>query len=296
MAMVWKNEIHGGTADQVPGAGDKYTRVFQIKMAASDSAYDACDATGINPGAAYPDDTDAVAVRRTAQLENPDQDRTIWLVTVYYEEPTESTPQDDPTNDDTQIHWGSYVVAEALAKDRNGDPILTSAGEPYDPPLMQDRHLPMVTITRNESSFDPADADTYKDTVNSGNITIAGLTVSARKALMLDIDCDRQKRAGTTYYRVTYQIAFDKDTFDRDPLDQGLRCRYYAAEGSGSGSPGDLPLKPCVIHGQEVTTPARLDGSGGQLADNASADDSEYLAFETYTTADWSSLSLPSSM
>ena len=235
-------------------------------------------------GDGYPGDAAAKARNITARLET--EDRLTYVVSVTYETPGAQgpgqEPETDPLADDPKITWGFDSEEEVAAKDKDGEAIKNSAKDSFDPPIVKRAYYPICTITRNEATFDPADADDFVNSVNNAGITIAGLTAAARKALMLDIACgEKSERNGTTFYPITFLIRFDRNTWDRDILDQGYN---YIDAGE---------KKRITIQGQPCDTPQRLDGSGGIRA-HAAAD--VFLTFRETDELDWSALNLPETM
>jgi hypothetical protein len=120
--------------------------------------------------------------------------------------------------------------------------------------------------------------------VNDASITICGKVAAAGTALIRRIGAEYQEANGYEYWSVTYVIAFKSDGWDREVLDAG----YYRAAKTGETE------RPRIERdGMPVTEPARLDGSGGKLAD-ASA--SVFLSFNTKSATDWSVFNLPTAV
>lgn len=202
-------------------------RTFRVKMAAAtDSAVLAEGAVGIPAiGDAHP-----VAITRKCQLVNvrKDQDRLYYLVTARYTTPVHSDPadpggvQDNPLLDPIQVDWGYWGRELAITEDVYGNPIVNAANDPFDPPYTDEVHNLMVTVTRNEATFNPVVADSYTDATNNDNCTIAGLTISPRQACCLELSGRTAWRNDSVYWVVTYRIAFKADLWDVRLANQGF--------------------------------------------------------------------------
>ena len=247
-------------------------------------------------------DGEVLEVRtRQASMVDPSS-RLVWHVAVHYEiqrgatvSGTDKTPV--PTDEQPKIRFGS--VARNLAVTRAFDvvdilglpqtPIENSAGDPFDPPLDQDKSNLVIFIMRNETSadFSPDIIADFKDTMNVKAVAIAGIALLANQGLFRDINAERMfDKDGKQYWAVTYQMEVDRTTHIKAILDQGFNALVVG---------GPLPANTTEIldgKGKPVNEPKKLDGAGARLAAGA---DPVYLDFQTYDTTDWDILALPNS-
>jgi hypothetical protein len=187
------------------------------------------------------------------------------------------------------------VVEKAYQEDDTfGSPtqaVVNSAQQPFDPPIMSEDFLPLITIRRNErlTDFDPNVKLQYMNTINAVNVTIAGMHLAAYTAWMRRISPTRRWKAnGDMYWDVTYEIVVDQATHYQRILDQG----YFII--SSGGVPTLYELEAIKdIEGVPVTAPALLDGTGARLAKGA---DAVYLNFLTLFPVSWKALNLPGSV
>lgn len=175
----------------------------------------------------------------------------------------------NPLTHPIKISWGTTKFERVCQYDINGDAITNSAGQYFDPPVTCDDSRMNLRIERNEPSFDPSIADTYKDSISSdvffgqqpGTWKIADITAD----LEYNVDC------GTPdgfYYKVTYTFEFRSEGWASMILDQGL----MVLNGSDQLVQALDNSSPPVA----VTSPIPLDGNGKALASSAD------LVFQTF--------------
>ncbi len=286
MAVVSVNIISEGLRSwKELGAGRGYTVQYLVILDdPTDSPGVARTAGGIpEVGDAYAWDVTATCKRVEATVAS--ESRLKYIVSVDYETPTANTPtSDDPLTDPVQIHWTTQIRTEVLDKDIYGTNVRNSAGDKFDPPLVQDLYDPLVTITRNELVYNPAFAQSYRGAVNEDYVIIAGMPAALAQALCLQYDADSEVRNGIAFWRVTYQIAFRAETWARGLLDLGMREITVA---------GDLTSDKTWIkddQDREVREAVRLNGLGQPLANDAAA--GIYGSFATYPLKEFGLLGL----
>lgn len=226
-------------------------------------------------------DLSLVCQSRTAK-ELPDSGGYAFDVDVEFStEGDDPEEEEDPVERPAQIQWGFVSFTETAYEDAAGDPILNSAGDPFDPSIERTYNDPAVTITYNADDFDPSVAIAYQDAVNSDQFTVAGKTIEAGLAKMHSIQATRLYEAGSTFWQIDIVIYFRKDGWVRKVLDQGFQ----------ELTNGERPPRPIKdSEGNPLMMPAKLDGSGAALAEGA---DPVYLDFTLYETMPFSALNLP---
>jgi hypothetical protein len=200
------------------------------------------------------------------------QDKRVWeFPLIYKSNQPDSTDQGGDSNYkedefvDTLIakkQWGfkSVQVPRRSSKVSDDDgatwttyayPTTTTAGETLL--TNEDRFLPVLTYTRNELSV-PTDILDIPGSVNSDSITLDGITVGPRMALISDVKISEWKRDQLYEFRtVTYTIVLKPDTWDLRLLNMGFyvkeagqvpkRGQQFAgmlADGTTPGIPKDL--------------------------------------------------------
>ena len=194
---------------------------------------------------------------------------------------------ENPLEAPTEVTWSSATYTEPVTVDIDGKAVVNSAGQPFDPPLTQERHPVVATIVYNSESYNPNTALNFQDYVNDGPATIANLkNVPARMAKILEIGAVQQYWEDISYWRVTVKVEVNNakwdvgQGWDRRILDQGI----YEKDDD------DKTVRMRTDDGEEVTEPLKLNGSGGKLDPQTA--DPVFLTRKTFKEADLSTLKL----
>ena len=277
MTITYIGENHA------PATNDRgsrsYTRSFRLSTTAkTETAYDVGSHASLpDIGEAHPDDANAFCTTLSVDPTDPWKG---WTVTAQYSD--QRTLAEDPTNDAAVITWGSEQFQRVAAFDRNGDAIVNSAGDPFDPPNMMDDSRRVVTVQKNLAVVPTWILD-YQDAVNSDSFTVDGVTVGIGLAKMQSVTVGEvQRRNGTVFRSVTFTIHLQRDGWLLAPLDAGFRELNYAGDLVNIKNPGDDELPGA---------PVPLDGSGAALA-NPSVSTCVFLSFAVYAQRAFSSLPL----
>jgi len=187
-----------------------------------------------------------------------DESNVLWLVRVDYEyKPTTNDPGGD--NGGIDISWDFEESQEPIFVDGNGNAILNSAGQSFDPPIDDIISDLVLTITRPEFSFDVARAVSFKDAVDFGFLASNG------HAKMRGISGRRGIVGGFNLWLVTYRIVFREFNptdgrfgWNRLILDEG-KIQVAAVDPGG----GIVQVAPILdASGQQVSNPVKLNGQG----------------------------------
>jgi hypothetical protein len=242
----------------------------------------ALQSIGINPGDQYIEGgapiqnlfVDSVNVKRV------NEDGLTWMGTVVISAYDVSLHQKNPLDNRIELNPGWAQFEEAVDRDINGNPILNTAGVPYNPPVMRDVSRPILTLIRNEQSFDPSVAETFKDKTNED--VFYGYAPKLVK--MHDIvGTELFHPACARYVRVNYETHFKPIRggqaygWTRDILSAG----YQQIVGG--------KLVPILSKGVPVTEAVPLDASGAQLAVGGTP---YYQQFDVYEGATFGDLNL----
>jgi hypothetical protein len=259
---------------------NKWTGALAVRSAipvALGNAYLLKDDTGT----AIEHDDWAFCTKIEAAVES--EDDLSWRVTVEYGYYDATIFGEQPLEHPIKISWGLTRFDTPLeqATDPNtGDiiAVVNSAGDYFDPPPTKDDSRWKLSIVRNEQTYDPSYADTYRDAVNNA-VWFGGLfDVGTAKCCGILGTLQYNPTCGY-YYEVTYEFEINYNTWKKKILDQGL----YTLDSSNVYSPA-LDDK-----GAPVTQPVLLDGAGAKLAEGAAP---VYLEFEVYSMVDFGPLGL----
>jgi len=192
----------------------------------------------------------------------------------------------DPFAVPPKVHWGSNKFERFCIKDALGNPITNTVNDPFDPPLKRDDSRPLLTITRNEPSFDASLAQTFKDHVNAGPF----LGYDPNTVKCHDITADKVYHADYGYYaEVTYEFEIREYQIDASGnilvngwfetvLNAGLRQIDI------NGNPAQI-----MINNTPVTSPVMLTTGGRYVG---AAGQPHYIDFQIYPSADFDKLNI----
>lgn len=197
------------------------------------------------------------------------EDGLEWIISIDYTpgnpNATGGGPDNNPLDVPIDVKWGFRDHEIVLERDINGDLVANTAGDPFDPPVTVDDPRLLMTVTRNEATFNFAWVVQYRNAINTD--PFAGFDPYFCKVLNIEATNQFNQDVGW-YYTVTYQFEFIcpkvndiTDGFRKKILSQG-----YRALGRASGLPFHVSYK-----GVEVNSPVLLDEGGHALVSGAPA-------------------------
>lgn len=212
----------------------------------------------------------------------------VQLVTVLFSSRSmrrHQEDQDDPVDQDPIISGGGTDFRRVPTKDKDGNPIITSAGEPITD-LQVDDSRATLFIQKNFNTIDP---DQYAEFTNAVN-TQTFFNRSARKWKLRKPRWQQRFRGDDTpFYTVTFEFDAapthgNNKTWDLDILDRGT---YYVDNNGAKHRFQDAK-------GRDLRM-GNLDGSGDKLADGI---DPVHIvpAFRYYPEKDFADLNIPTSL
>lgn len=236
------------------------TRFFSSNDATS--AADAVNATGVpNIDDDHPDEPRTKCSSKAARQISP----TYFEITVRYRIPADGTshggPNDDPLNNAPIIRWDIGSETVQIDRDRDNNPILNSAGDPFDTGIFREETTIFFTYTRWERFFDLARALQFSNTVNSDAIVIRGVGgLSPGQIKCRTITPAEANTAGATSLAIAYSFELRADGFQSRLRDQG-----FYTHTSVSGDTVRTEIKSKTV--EPVTAAVMLDGSGKTIED-----------------------------
>lgn len=289
MAIIKITELARGKGTRESDGTVTYERTFHVY---SDSVTESPDtiveATGIpRVGDKYPGDR-WCPVKTITPTQNTDN-RTLWEVVVAYSNAKSDQSQTDrpikPWMRPSKVSWSKYSMEEALVKDRDGNTILNSAGDLFNPPTKWERHFPVVRITRYQRNFDFNMLLDYLDHTNVYACTIAGFYVGVDRALMTNVEGTMVEVDGFNCWEVSYEIMF-ASSWKKEILNSGY---YYLA---WNEELTDLVRTRYTdpATNKPMETPALLNESGGLL--EMPGGEPTYQSFDVYPQANFGPLGL----
>jgi len=184
----------------------------------------------------------------------------------------------DPSNDEILIAWDSEIYQEDIFEDVFGNALMNSAGDYFiDPSPNRDASHLIAKLNFNVLSV-PVWALSLKNTVNDAPITIDGLTIATGLAKVQRMSIgNRMKRNDVVYRPIDMEIHIHEDGWLFEPLDAGFRER--------DDYTGELKQIVNELDGEEVTSPAPLDGAGHAI-DSPTPENAIFGSFTIYRTGD----------
>jgi len=230
--------------------------------------------------------------------------------TATYARKTSTQAEEDVSWTGTQINFGDaeYEEVVEVAKDKDGKtvPVLNSAGDAFDPPLMEvsKRQVIFITKTYTSSQILPYTFNRLYNSVNRNAMTIADVPLVSRGAWMTSLRPTIRKQSASVYdWKIEFEIEVkgNNERYDRQVLDRGfsyleLLNDYYSG---AIRKPGDASkwYRRVIVQEQtstgeqkQSTSPVLLDGNGGLLKDTSKP---IFLVYRTKPEVPWESLSLP---
>ena len=217
-----------------------------------------------------------------------------FLVTVEYssapldKEDKDKEDNPDPTTRPAVINWSTKLYRESVEKDVNGDAILNSAGDYFDPPIERDRSNWTCVVRKNMANPPTWLLDYNNCPINSSSFVVDGVQVQAERARLSMIDIgEKQVENDVNFRTVTITLEFKKEGWKASILDQGLKEIGAGPATAGGGQPA---LAPITIDGKSITSPMLL--SDGRHIEAPTPQNAEFLDYDIYDSKDFSVLPL----
>ena len=131
----------------------------------------------------------------------------------------ENEPMGDPLNQPWEISWGFIRSSVPIDRYVNDWPLVNSAGESFDPPIMKDRYDLTLSIVRNQAVYNHILAADYIDSVNTDYFWGFGPGM----VCVTDFSGHSQYAGDLGYWRVQYSFIMRADGWQRRKLDEGFR-------------------------------------------------------------------------
>jgi len=214
MSVVSVKETHEGRGGDSSRDSATLRRVFKVQTdSVRDGALVARDAPGIPAlGDTYFDGTteNANYLAKNKSATNEDGSQKLWRVEVEYETRTVTSGPDPeliPPLRAPDYSWATGSSPQEMLLDVNGKVVQNSAKQPFDPAVERNNSFRILTIGRNEASFNAYAMESYIDTLNS--TPIFGYAAREGRIDAIDAVVEYDANYGA-YWRVTYVIHFRK--------------------------------------------------------------------------------------
>lgn len=174
----------------------------------------------------------------------------LWKLTVRYSTDAidPSKQQLDPLDRPPDVQWGREDQTVTVWKDANGDPILNTAGDPFEKGMDTTRGIRTLVIARNEEAYDAVATQIYENRVN----TVACFGYEPGEVLSKSIVGASQYEMGERFFKVTYSFRIKLGGWKRVFLNQGMRfidagTGDLVAATEANGSPSSRPVLLSIL-------------------------------------------------
>lgn len=206
----------------------------------------------------------------------------IWEVLLHYSTAPITTTEkqkatvSDPKSRTPRIRLKFTRIDEHKVKNKQGQALINSAGDPFTEPITRKRSLPLIEGTSWHASW-PSFMFDLIDKINQEALTIKGRAFSAETLQFIPGGIsDEQEENGITFYEANWTLEY-RDSWVASRLDAGFN--YW----SGANR---LPIE---IDGETPKTPQLLNGAGGILA-NPSPATAVFIDEDVETVASFASV------
>lgn len=214
----------------------------------------------------------------------------VWTATYTFEtrsidkEKIERETNSNPLDRRAHITVRSVRYGKLTNVDKNGEIMLTSAGEPY-PEIEKDASRWTIQVRKNYLNI-PDWAWDYQDKINESAVIVKGRQLEAETVKFGEITIPELKiENGVEHFPLEFTLDYRRETWVLSRLDAGF---YYLND-------DDDYIRITDGNGDKVVIEELLDGSGGLLRDTVATiepGDESYNEFDFYETADFSVLPL----
>jgi len=207
----------------------------------------------------------------------------VWRVSVSYNRPEGGENPDNsgnPLDQRAVISWSRAVTQEPVDHDVWMNPIVNSAGSPFNPPPTVSIQSRMVTVTRWESIYDSEMANNFENCINGTNFRLLGRDLRAGQCMLHSYLPTSPSPVGTTPVQVAYEIEIRSGPTTTDAegidshfkarlLDQGQKGFYEPAfGGEDAGGGGVKSGNIADAFGEPIGTDMLLDGEGRPMRED----------------------------
>jgi hypothetical protein len=298
MAVFSVNLVPGGRASTINEQFQRtYTRQFiVISDDITDDEYYVRTHLGVSLFSAHPDDAGArlksIVVQEGEPLTDARGDSSghhgaKWMATLEYGliNPYETTATGSPEDQPVQVAINGEIYTQLADLDISGNPIVNAAGDPFDPPVERDQTRANIEITLNLTTLKSSGSNPIATLLGYANLINSdvwfGFPVKTLKIQPPQIVPKYSQFSDVIYWRVTYQVAYNPDTWTKKIQNTGYRQLVTVS--------GVTTQQPILIDGAFATAPCYLDSSGHYLPPPINAGDIDELSFEIYNTLNFTS-------
>ena len=217
----------------------------------------------------------------------------FWDITVKYgERSSQSHLLDSDTSRYVSVSWSVDEVTSDFCYDLENNPVVNSAGDPYDTLPTKTEFVNHITIVRREKSLPDM---SLNGTINDSDVKILGIDF-ARHCARLKMSVNLVK--DENQYETTYEIIGMKNWAAKDGYDTGtfidwgwdlpmVECGYQYYDDNGQLC--KFTVKDADGNDRDVSTPQLLDFNGK----DARGSNPHVKRYQLYSESNWTTLKFP---
>lgn len=286
---IW---LTGATATIGAQAERGGTRTYQAIFGPSDDENFVANNCGFPIFARHPTDFGKMIVGIEVKLVErgtPDPtgaDASLWDVSITYG-PINPAQVASPLDMTPVVRVAGTRIRKLAINDKDGDPILNTVGDPYDPPVEKDATSLTIYVRRNEEVGNITTAILNvlgrSDKVNENDwLTFPARSLKLAPLTIPERQYDAIKRK--YYYPMEYQFEYKEELWDEQLLNAGFRFLDTSV---------DPPkLRQVMVDSAPATVPVLLTKGGGKLDPPVDKDNIVINTHKIYEELDYSTLGL----
>ena len=237
------------------------------------------------PISMWPTDAGALLVDVDPQQQKDTPD--FWIVTCSYtSNPDVKDPEDvqeNPLNRPAVIQRSPVQRQRILERDVDGNLLVNTADDPFNPPVEREEHSPSFTITKNLANWPYALELALTDSVNSSAIVYVsrGISYGARLVKCNGFSGGESYENGYKFWACSVALEVNWDGWNKDKLNAGCREKFIADDSS-------VHILPIIgSNGDSITDPVKLNADGTKASPYA---DPVYLPCKKHREANFANL------
>lgn len=206
-------------------------------------------------GDTHPINSDLICTAKS--VERIDKTGLLWRVEVSWTSDTQAEAE-EVWNVEMSV-TGTEFQQQAY-QDKDGNPIVNSAGQPFEPGLTESFYDEEITVSFNSYSVNASGIEAARGKVNDQQITLTvngvARTYEARHLKCVQAGYQTVYSGGNSYWRITYVFRSRVDGYTETVLDQGF-AELVAGE--------LVTIKDA--NGEPLNAQSMLDGAGAVSTD-----------------------------
>jgi len=173
---------------------------------------------------------------------------------------------DDPLDDPPKFRWAQGTFSIPTDIDADGYPVVNAVGLPFDGGFTSDIRFRILTVTKNQSAYNPALSINFENTFNNANFNIPGVgTIAPGQMLCVSIEPTAEYDETSEYVPVAYTFHIWRGwNLDSDGVWDSWKARTLNVSRSGWWDDGGTPKLGNFVNlsGEPVTEPVLLNATG----------------------------------